>query len=254
MHFFSFAVVSAALAMAAPAVALPVNGTGLVTPNAIFGTGGNANGSYTGETRNGVEVGLRAKQRYPAANIFNYDGDKTYRFESTVLTTNPDDRSVFNFEWAVNVDPSGTSGKKISDFDYFLSFDVDAGFGVNYVTINPLNTPGYVDHQLGDNSTAESGGYKPTSAADLLANIPLYNVMQQSSNLGFGFSADPDLPGVYDFLFGAYEKGTTNVLASSEIRVIVDPITPVPGPAALPLLVGGLGVLGLLSRRRRAAA
>ncbi|MFT6773048.1 MAG: hypothetical protein ACJA1L_000755 [Paracoccaceae bacterium] len=36
-----------------------------------------------------VEVGLLGKQRYPTANIFNYDGVGTYKFDSTVLTHQP---------------------------------------------------------------------------------------------------------------------------------------------------------------------
>ena len=51
-------------------LAAPVNGTGNVIPDVIFGSG-NANGSLNGETRNTIEVGLRCKQRYPAANVFN---------------------------------------------------------------------------------------------------------------------------------------------------------------------------------------
>ena len=65
------------------AAAVPVNGTGFVTPDVIFGSG-NANGSFSGDNSNGVVAGLRAKLRYDSngnpTNTFNYDGDHTYRF------------------------------------------------------------------------------------------------------------------------------------------------------------------------------
>jgi len=193
-------VVAGAFAMfAGAAQAAPVNGTGNVTPDVIFGTGGNANGAFTGETRNNIEVGLRGKQRFPAANIFNYDGDQTYTFDSTVLNTNPANRSVFNFEWSVNVNQDGTGSGVLSGFDYLLSVDTDASSAINFLVIDPFATPGYFDHALGNNTTGSNAGIESTSNADLLINMPLFNVAQQSSNLGFGFSADPDLPGIYDF-------------------------------------------------------
>lgn len=231
---------------AAVSHAAPVNGTGNVTPDVIFGSG-NANGSFTGQTSNNIEVGLRAKQRYPAANIFNYDGINTYTFDSTVLNTNPANRSVFNFEWAVNVDQSGTSGLNLNGFSYGLLFDIDPSAGVNYVSIDPFATPGYFDHSLGNNTTGNGAGIESTSNADLLLNMPNFNVAQQSSNLGFGFSADPDLPGIYGFRFDVFEFGTRNVLSSAEISVVVNGV---PVPATLPLVLGALGLLGFESRRR----
>ncbi len=41
-------------------VAAPINGTGNVSPDVIFGSG-NDNGGFTGETLNNIEVGLRGK-------------------------------------------------------------------------------------------------------------------------------------------------------------------------------------------------
>ncbi len=65
------AVACVTMTAATTAVAAPINGTGNVTPDIIFGSG-NSNGSFTGVTNNNIEVGLRGKQRYPAANVFNY--------------------------------------------------------------------------------------------------------------------------------------------------------------------------------------
>lgn len=232
------------------AVAAPVNGTGFVSPNVIFGTGGNANGSFTGESVNGVEVGLRAKQRYPAANIFNYDGVDTYLFDSGILTTNPTNRSVFNFEWAVNVDTAGVGGRFLNDYDHLLSFDTDPGAGIAMIGIDPFATLGYFDHALGNNGTASNAGIESTDNADLLANAGIYNVAQQSSNLGFGFSVDPDAPGSYAFSYSVFAKGTTDVIATASINVNVLAPAPIPLPAGGLLLLSGLAGVAAMRRKK----
>jgi hypothetical protein len=229
-----------------------VNGTGNVTPNAIFGSG-NANGSYTGETDNNIEVGLRAKQRFPAANVFNYDGVDRYVFDSAVLNTNPANRSVFNFEWSVNVDQSGTSGAMLSGFGYRFSFDTDPTAGVAFTTIDPFNTAGYFDHSFGSNATPNGAGTEFASLALMQAELGNYSVAQQSTNLGFGFSTDPDLPGLYSFKFEVFDlSAPTRTLSSAQILVEVSPVPgTVPTPATLPLVIGAMGLLGYASRRRR---
>jgi hypothetical protein len=164
-----------ALGLAAAAHAAPVNGTGNVTPEVIFGAG-NANGSFTGQTANNIEVGLRAKQRFPADNIFNYDGVDTYTFDSTVLTTNPTNRSVFNFEFSINVDQDGASGMNLSQFSYALSVDQDPGILASFVTVDPFNTFGFFDHALGTNATANGGGISSSDNPDLITNMTIYSV------------------------------------------------------------------------------
>ena len=239
------AVACLTMASVTSVAAAPVNSTGNVTPDIIFGSG-NANGGFTGETRNNIEVGLRGKQRFPKADIYNYDGVDTYTFDTTVLTTNPSNWSVFNFEWSVNVDATGL---QLSDFDHVLSVDTDAGAGITFVTLDPFNTPGYYDHSLGYSSTANGAGIESTDNDDLIINTGTYTVAQQSSNLGFGFSMDPDKPGSYAFNYSVYEKGTSNLLSSSQITIVAA----VPLPAGGLLLLTALGGLGFARRRKKAA-
>lgn len=237
-----------ATGFAAAAHAAPVNGTGNVTPDIIFGSG-NANGSFTGQTANNIEVGLRGKVRF--AGVYNYDGDHTYTFDSTAFAT-ATNRSLFNFEWSINVDQSGTSGAMLDDFSYRLEVDNNPGILTNFVTVDPFNTAGWYDHSLGNNLTANGAGIESTDNADLLANMPNYSIAQQSANMGFGWSPDPDLPGIYDFNLQVFAFGTTNVLSESSIRVLVTPLAPVPVPAALPMLASALALAGLIRHRRKA--
>lgn len=252
INFLKPAILTAVIALSAPTAAYAslINSTGLVTPDIIFGTGGNANGSFTGETNNNIEVGLRAKQRYPAANTFNYDGVDTYTFDSTVLNTNPANRSVFNFEWSINVNQDGSSGLVLSDFGYLFSFDTDPTSMVSYASFDPFNSFGYFDHSLGNNSTASNGGIESTSNAVLTTNMNLFSVAQNSANLGFGYSTNPDLPGSYNFRMDVIDLGTDLAISSAEITVLVTPLA-VPLPATLPLLLGGIGLLSFMARRKK---
>ncbi|MDA0239394.1 MAG: hypothetical protein O3A84_05115 [Proteobacteria bacterium] len=93
-------IAGAALVVAATFVGLTPANAANVTPDVIFGSG-NANGSFTvgtGIALGGtVEIGLRAKNRFPAANQFNYDGTKTYTFPAGEGSPG---RSIWNFEWS----------------------------------------------------------------------------------------------------------------------------------------------------------
>ncbi|MCP5262754.1 MAG: PEP-CTERM sorting domain-containing protein [Rhodoferax sp.] len=241
----------AALLLAVSAAqAAPVNGTGLVAPNMIFGSG-NGNGGFTGVVANDIELGLRAKQRYPAANVFNYDGDQTYTFDTSILTTNPANRSVFNFEWSINVE--GT-GNQIGDYDYLLQVDRDPTAGTDFS--NPSNTvvlyaPGVLkDHSFGTLATAGGAGVEATDLAEFSLFLSQYTVSQQSWNLGFeGFSSDPDQPGSFRVNLQVFEKGTRNVLAATGINVNVLPL-PVPEPGSLSLMLASLAALVAVGRRR----
>lgn len=82
-------------------------------PDAIFGSG-NANGAWTVDESDGVELGLRGKLRFNASNVpentFNSNGDGTYSFAPGTPPTgfsfdpNSPTSPVWNFEWSVNTD------------------------------------------------------------------------------------------------------------------------------------------------------
>lgn len=244
-----------ALYAATPALAVPVGGTGDVTPDVIFGSG-NLNGSFTGVQTNGIELGLRGKLRYNASglpeNTFNYDGDRTYAFDPA-LSANPADRSLFNFEWSINTDFDGSSGLALDDLTYLLSIDYDPTIErKTTVEFDLINLP-FADHAIGTNATLNGDGTVATDPADYSALIAANNVAQNSWNLGFfepaGF--DPTSEGLYTITLSAYDGA--GLVAGTSIDVLVGEAAPIPLPA--PALLLGSAIAGLfMMRRRRAAA
>lgn len=233
------------------AIAAPVNGTGNVTPDVIFGDG-NANGSFTGVNNNGIEIALRGKLRFNLGgfpeNTFNYDNDKTYTFDSA-LGGNSANRSMFNFEYSVNTDANASASTNLvlGDLTYLLEFDIDPTAGTNFLGFDPITgVNALTDNATGNNGTANGDGADDSGTyADRLLTD---NVAQNSQNLGFGFALDPDLPGIYTFNFSALDGN--QVLATTSIDIIVT-AQAVPEPGMLSLFGSSLLLMGFLGRRAR---
>lgn len=237
-----------------------------VTPDIIFGSG-NVNGSFTTNQMSGVELGLRAKLRFDAANspqnVFNSNGDGTYTFKSGQPPTGfgfapgSPSTAVWNFEWSINSDYDGTSGLFLDDLTYALSIDFDPGPGTNFLTfdvINDLPVAGYWDHAIGTNATPNGGG---TSAGDnptYLALIAANNVAQNSWNMEFfddaggGFPFNANQNGTYEFVLTAFS-------GLSEVASTAITINAVPEPSSLALLgLGTMSIIGCGWRRKRRSA
>ena len=255
----SLAAAAFALIPLAPvAEAATVNATGNITNNVIFGSGV-TNGAFTGVTVGGLELALRAKLRYDntsacggvgcAQNIYNYDGMSTYTFDSSLSHT-PANRSLFNFEWAINSNANGTGGA-LNSYSYRIDIDTDPTWQTaSSVSYNPMSlfSTGYY---LGTNASPQGGA---TFRVGGTGNLGAFNIAQNSVNMSF-------LPGTR-YTSGAYRitlsafSGSSKV-ASTSIHVIVDAPAPIPLPAGLPLLGGALAGMTALKRRnsraRRAA-
>lgn len=246
-RFVFAAALSSSLSIAAQA--LPVNGTGNVTPDIIFGSG-NANGSFTGVTNGGLELGLRAKLRYNGAgnpeNTFNYDGVDTYTFNPGQSLI-PPGRSVFNFEWSINTNQDGTGSNALNDFSFFIDVDNDSSAVTNFVTYNPLsglNTGAY----LGTNANGNGGTPFTPSGALGAVDLSTFNVAQNSVNMLFVLIPATGV-GTWDIRLRALDANN-KLAGSTQITVNAVPI-----PAALPLLASALGLMGFFGwRRKRQAA
>lgn len=255
----TFAMASAAVLIAASANAVIFDAD--VTPDVIFGSG-NANGSFTVDRNNGIELGLRGKLRFDEnnqpQNTFNSNGDGTYTFQAGAapggfsFDPNSPTTPVWSFEWSINSNFDGTGGN-LDNFTYLLELDGDPGPGTNFLFFDPINLP-FADHAIGDNSTGNGQGTVADDATEYASLINANNVAQQSWNYEFfnldgtALAAfDPNVIGTYTIRLSAFDG--ENLLAQTSID-----ISTVPVPAALPLMASALVGLGVVAWRRRRAA
>lgn len=233
------ALLAASLGIATTAAATTPEYDQPVTPDAIFGSG-NDNGGYTVSRKHGIEVGLRGKVRFPVPlNQFNSNGDGTYSFDAgdacpgfsfagpPLCLATP----VWSFEWSINTDYDGTTGKFVGDYVYELGMDADPGHGTDYTVFDNI-TPSLIaplfDHAFGVNGTANGAGVEAADPATYATYLGLYNVAQNSwnyeffNNLGTSLASfDPAVDGNYKIYLKVKHPGTGHVVNEVEIQILV---------------------------------
>ncbi len=236
-----------------------------IVPGVIFGSG-NANGGFTVDRHNDIELGLRGKLRFDSnnqpQNIYNSNGDGTYSFSTGTpnlgiahpgwaTTTTP----IWNFDWSVNTNYDGLGSFKLGDLTYQMGLDFDPTSGTMFQTFDPIITT-YADHSIGDNSTTYLTDHVAGTSGEYQSLLTSYIVAQNSGNYEFfneffpfnGF--DPNQNGTYTIYLAAFDGNTE--LARTSIDIIVGTGAPseVPIPGAALLFASGLGALGVARRKK----
>lgn len=221
------------VASIAPASAQTVQFDQDVTPAVIVGTG-IGNGAFTVDRRNGIELGLRGKLRFnedgQPENTFNSNGDGTYSFSSGVAPTEGSPTPEWSFEFSINTDFDGGSGKNLSELEYEIGLDGDPTAGTDFLVFDPVipaDETQFFDHAIGTNQTGAGGGNVATDAQTYTTLIESNNVAQNSWRYDFFqdtalASFDPNDQGRYTVFLRAIDPGSGDELARTEIVILVD--------------------------------
>jgi hypothetical protein len=216
-----------------------------VTPAVILGTG-SANGGFTTDRRNGVEIGLRSKLRFNSDNLpentFNSNSNGTYHFAAGAAPTGfpfapkPNNTPVWNFEWSINTNFDESSALNLNDLTYEMGLDFDPGPRTDFLIFDPITpmlpppiTP--PDHAVGDNYTGNGEGQQATDNLSYKTLLTSYNVAQNSWNYEFFDNTpythfDPATPGNYAiYLLARTQDG--RVVARADIQILVGNAEPV---------------------------
>lgn len=192
----------------------------LSSPGVYFGSG-NSNGNFTIGTDNGIELGLRSKNRQTFA-LFDGSSGVYYAPLGTYLGSGV--KHITSYEFSAN--STGYTGE--TPLLYRLGVDQNPTMMTSFTWVDPTT------HWV-DNAIAPSG----------------FVGFQNSQNIGFGDTPggafDPLISGMYTFVLEAWAG--QQMMDTVTMQVQIGDTVPVPEPGSLALMFGALGALSL-SRRK----
>lgn len=207
---------------AVPGAATQIGTLGTLSKPFSIGTG-NSNTNFIIDANDieGVEVGIKAKERFVGELLFD---DMAY--QATAGESDPG-LATWNVDFSVDL-----GGRPIEDFGVLLFLDFDPAINTTPATFSLNANPSFATLSL----------------------------LQGSQNLGFPFFQllgnpnvspfDPFAPGEYGIGIQVFDQ-SDNLLA--EVSTLVN-VSAVPVPLALPMLAFSVGGLFLYGRTRRGKA
>ena len=188
----------------------------LAAPGVYFGAG-NINGNFTIDTANGIELGLRAKDRESGATL---DGSTGTYFANPGLYNGVGPKKKWNYEFSAN-----TGNVALQNFTFKLGVDHDPTAGTAYSWVDPSS-------------------YWPDNALAVGSNG-----FQNSENPGFLTTPGGPFggePGLYTFDLQAWSRDGQTMFAETTMNVQV-----VPEPETYALILVGLAAIGFAAWRRK---
>lgn len=220
---------AAAIVASSSGVCAEVYGSLTAPPGVYFGAG-NPNGNFNIVRENGLELGLRAKNRSSVGPVLIDGSSGVYHVSGGLCgsTCGTGQKAKWNYEFSMHT----TDGSLLADYFFVLGVDHDGTGATFFANVDPLA-------QWGDERYDTASGLSTLPAGALGA--------QNSQNVFFGdtpggaFSINAT--GLYDFVLSAYRVRDQSLVTSVDMTVQV----PEPGSIAL----FGLGLMSLAGLRRR---
>lgn len=218
-----FLLAAVAVFTSASGVCAEVYGNLTSPPGVYFGTG-NPNGAFNIDRENGLELGLRAKNRSTVGPVLIDGSSGIYSVASGFCPScgGAGTRAKWNYEFSVHT----TNGAALSDYVFMLGVDHDPSAGTSFTYVDP--TAYWTDDRL--------DGFVGA---------------QNSENVAFGDTPggafSPKANGLYDFVLFAYARDDLTQTRLAQVDMTVS----VPEPGTIAMF--GLGLASLLAFRRRKA-
>ncbi len=195
--------------------------------NMPYGSG-NANANFAIARNGGIEIGVKAKERFVGELTTN----GMERYYANAGSPNNDGNATWNIDYGFALPQAALP----SNYEFLLMVDFDSGFGTqSWVTLDITQSLANLFLNVNEGGDSQNPGFNFWSFST--NGIPFLPEVDASGYIPF----DPDALGEYDIRL-ILNDATGNPLAESNIVVEV-----VPTPSTLALL----GFTGLLTTRRK---